>query len=49
MEKRNVQETGRTPDGRTKMADVIDAAAAAFTEKDGEVVLDKKPENPTAK
>jgi len=49
MEKRNVQETGRTPDGRTKMADVIDAGAAAFMEKDGKAVPDKKPENPTAK
>jgi len=35
MEKRNVHEKGRTPDGRTKMADVIEAGASTFIEKDG--------------
>lgn len=44
MEKRNVIESGRTPDETAKMAEAIDEGAAAFIIKTGTMPVPKPKE-----
>jgi hypothetical protein len=46
MEKRNIIEGGRTPQATEKLADVVDAGAAAFMEKQGLSPTENKNDRP---